>query len=65
MNINQVNTAILVGKISIVEGNNKKYWEIVWDLTKKELINDTSGRVYIITSDKIIKKIVQIISNIK
>jgi hypothetical protein len=57
MNINQVNTAILVGKISIVEGNNKKYWEIVWDLTKKELINDTSGRVYIITSDKIIKKI--------
>jgi hypothetical protein len=57
MNINQVNTAILVGKISIVEGNCKKYWEIIWDLTKEEMIKDNSGRVYLITSDGKIKKI--------
>jgi len=57
MNINQVKTAIFVGKISIVENNPKKYWEVNWDLSKKDIINDNSGRVYIITSDEIIKKI--------
>lgn len=57
MNIDQVNTAILVGKISILNGNDKKYWQTDWDVTKKEIINDTSGRVYLITSDGIIKKI--------
>lgn len=57
MNINQVTTAVFVGKMNLLDGNTNKYWEIIWDDTKKEMIKETSGRVYIITSNKIIKKI--------
>jgi|694.fasta_scaffold46257_5 hypothetical protein len=57
MNINEVKTAKLVGKINLLEGHPKKHWKVEWDKTMMKMIKDKSGRVYLITSDKIIKKI--------
>ena len=57
MEINKVTTAIKVGKSVRVYGNNKKNWEIIWENSNINVINNTSGRVYIIVSNGKIKKI--------
>lgn len=57
MNINEVNTAILVGEIKLKSGNAKKLWEVDWCKEHETTIKDTAGRVYLIVSNGEIKKI--------
>jgi hypothetical protein len=57
MEISKVTTAIKVGKSVRVYGNNKKNWEIIWENNNDYVINNTSGRVYLIVSNGEIKKI--------
>ena len=56
MNISEVITATKVGEIVKVDYDKKK-WEISWIEDNKDILSDTSGRVYIITSNGVIKKI--------
>jgi hypothetical protein len=57
MNINKVTTAIKVGKSVRIHNNSKKNWGIIWDENSEDVINNKSGRVYLIVSNGEIKKI--------
>lgn len=56
MNINEVTTAVKVGEMVKINHPNKK-WSVVWTKDNESILNDTSGRVYFITSNGVIKKI--------
>ena len=56
MNIDKVITAKKLGNVIKVENNPNKMWDVSW-LVGEEILTDTSGRVYFITSNGIIKKI--------
>jgi hypothetical protein len=57
MNIDRVITAVKVGDVFKVENNPLKMWGISWSQNDEEMLTDTSGRVYFIVSNGIIKKI--------
>ena len=56
MNIDKVITAKKLGNVIKVENNPNKMWDVSW-LVNEEILTDTSGRVYFITSNGEIKKI--------
>jgi hypothetical protein len=56
MRISEVKTAIKVADIIIDNGMSESYWKPEW-LGDKSVLKDNSGRVYIIVSNGIIKKI--------
>jgi hypothetical protein len=56
LNIKEVKTAVKVANIVQDNGQSPSYWKPEW-VGDRETIKDNSGRVYIIVSDGIIKKI--------
>jgi hypothetical protein len=56
MDIDKVTTAKKIGNIVKVNNNPNKTWDISW-MESEEILTDTSGRVYFITSNGVIKKI--------
>ena len=57
MNITDVKTAIKVGSAVRIFNDNKKTWNVKWVDGNQDLLTNTSGRVYLITSNGLIKKI--------
>ncbi len=56
LNIKEVKTAVKVANIVQDNGQSPSFWKPEW-VGDREIIRDNSGRVYIIVSDGIIKKI--------
>lgn len=57
MNIDNVKTAKKIGFAVRVFEDDKKTWDIKWCEGIQDILTDVSGRVYLITSNKQVKKI--------
>jgi len=57
MNISTVTTAIKVGTFQLNSNGNKARLRVEWDQLNKNILRNDAGRVYILASDGIIKKI--------
>ena len=56
MNITDVKTAIKVGSAVRIFNDSKKTWNVKWVDGNQDILTNTSGRVYLITSNGLIKK---------
>ena len=57
MDVIKVKTAKKVGSVVKLNNNDSKKWYVNWSQGNQKILEDTSGRVYIITSNGKIKKI--------
>lgn len=57
MDINEVSTAVKIGDVILRRDGNPNFIRMVYTHPDEELLTQNTGRVYLITSDGVIKKI--------